>query len=264
MKRIESRNNPKIKSLVSLKNKKDREKSRLFYFEGVHLLEEYLRGGLKPCEIFVREDVVERYGDLLEKADCEIYEITQSVYEKITDEKAPQGIFVLSEYLPNIKKLDSKTAEEIKGVSVMLADLQDMGNVGTIIRTSAALNCAVLLCGSCADVYASKAVRATMGALFMNDIYLCPSVLEAVELLQASGKRVIASALDDRAQVLGNFEILPNDCFIVGNEGKGLAKEVVEKCDVTAIIPMSHKTESFNAANAAAILLWEAKRGKAL
>ncbi len=262
MKRIESRNNPKIKSLTALKDRRGREKARLFYFEGVHLLEEYLRAGLKPLEIFVREDVTARYSQLLDKAECEIYEVTTSVYEKLSDEKAPQGLFVVSEYLPNVKILDAKTAKDIKGISVMLADLQDMGNVGTVIRTSAALDCDVILGGSCADIYSSKTVRATMGALFMNNIYLCPSVTDAIAVLKASGKRVIASALTDKAETLGKFDILPDDCFVVGNEGQGLSRETIAECSFTAIIPMSGKTESLNAANAAAILLWEAKRGR--
>ncbi len=262
MKRIESRNNPKIKSITALKNRRDREKARLFYFEGVHLLEEYLKAGLKPLEIFVREDVTERYSNLLSLAECELYEVTSSVYEKLSDEKAPQGLFVVSEYLPNVKALDKETAKEINGISVMLADLQDMGNVGTVIRTSAALDCCVILGGSCADIYSSKTVRATMGALFTNDIYICPSAVDAVGILKGSGKRVIASALNEKAQVLGNFDILAHDCFVVGNEGQGLSKETIDACSFTAIIPMSGKTESLNAANAAAILLWEAKRGR--
>ncbi len=262
MKRIESRNNPKIKSLTALKNRRDREKARLFYFEGVHLLEEYLRAGLKPAEIFVRVDVSDKYLHLLQKADCEIFQVTSSVYEKLSDEKAPQGLFVVSEYLPNVKILNEASAKEINGISVMLADLQDMGNVGTVIRTSAALNCNVLLCGSCADIYSSKTVRATMGALFMNDIYICPSVTDGINVMKASGKRVIASALTDRAEVLGSFEILSDDCFVVGNEGQGLSQEAINSCSFTAIIPMSGKTESLNAANAASILLWEAKRGR--
>ena len=184
------------------------------------------------------------------------------MYEKLSDEKAPQGLFVVSEYLPNVKVLNKNTAEGIKGNSIMLADLQDMGNVGTVIRTSAALDCDVILGGNCADIYSSKTVRATMGALFTNNIFLAPSVIQGIDDLKASGKRVVASALTENAEVLGEFEILPDDCFVVGNEGKGLTEETINSCSFTAIIPMSGKTESLNAANAAAILLWEAKRGK--
>lgn len=262
MKRIESRNNPTIKSMNSLSARKTREDECLFYFEGVHLLEEYLRAGKMPKAIFVREDVVSRYGELINSVDCDVYEVTQSVYDKITDEKAPQGIFTLSEYLSNVCAFGKEEAENLKGNTIMLCDLQDMGNVGTVIRTAASLNCNVLLCGNCADVYSSKTVRATMGALFTGDVFISPSAEEAVGLIRSSGKRVIAAALTDKAETLGEFEIKCDDCFIVGNEGKGLPDAVISKCDITAIIPMSGRTESLNAAAASAILMWEAMRGR--
>lgn len=267
MKRIESRNNPTIKSINSLSSRRERETRSLFYFEGVHLLEEYIRAGNVPETVFVREDVTERYSDLLDGTGCEIIEVTDSVYDKITDEKAPQGIFTVSKLLPNVHKVgvdisfDELSALQ-NGVSVMLVDLQDVGNVGTVIRTAAALGCDVFLCGKCADVYSSKTVRATMGALFTNNIFVCDDTLSVIDCLKKSGKRVIAAALTDKAEVLGRFDIRENDCFVVGNEGNGLSDEVISRCDFASIIPMSGRTESLNAAMAATILLWEAKRGK--
>ena len=100
-----------------------------------------------------------------------------------------------------------------------------------------------------------------MGALFMNDIYICTDTVAAIKSLQNRKKRVIASALNEKAHVLGEFEIQKDDCFAVGNEGRGLTQEVIVACDMTAIIPMSRRTESLNAASAASMLLWEARRG---
>lgn len=261
MKRIESRNNPTIKSMCLLSTRKERERQKLFYFEGVHLLEEYLRSGKKPKYIFVREDVVSKYSDILSKAECEMFEVTGSVYEKLSDEKAPQGIFTVSEFLDNVFELDESNAADIVGNSIMTVDLQDTGNVGTVIRTAAALDCDVLLCGSCADIYSAKTVRATMGALFTGRVFVSKDTIFAIELLQKNGKRVIATALTDKAEVLGKFPVKTDDCFAVGNEGNGLSEDVISKCDFTCIIPMSGKTESLNAAMASAMLLWEAKRG---
>ncbi len=266
MKRIESRNNPTIKNMTALGDRHEREKEKLFYFEGVHLLEEYLRSGKNPMSLFVREDVINRYSGLLESSGCEVYEVTSSVYDKITDEKAPQGIFTVSRYLDNVRFVGKDISmdefpKKMNGNSVMLVDLQDNGNVGTVIRTAAAMGCDVLLCGNCADVYSAKTVRATMGALFMNDIYICSDTISAIKSLQNCGKRVIASALNEKAHVLGEFEIQNGDCFVVGNEGQGLTDEVISTCDMTAIIPMSGRTESLNAASAASMLLWEARRG---
>lgn len=262
MKRIESRNNPTIKFANSLRNRRDRTEQGLFYFEGVHLLEEFLKYGGNPYCVFIREDVVGKYETLINQLQCEVYEVTSSVYDKLTDEKAPQGIFTVCNFLKNVVELNEKSANALNGNSVMLADLQDMGNVGTVIRTATALGCNVILGGNCADIYSAKTVRATMGALFSGNIYVCKSAETAVLLLKSSGVKVIATALTDKAEVLGRFDIGANDCFVVGNEGQGLSESVISLCDVTAIIPMSGKTESLNAATAAAMLLWEAKRGQ--
>lgn len=267
MRFIESRNNPTIKNMTALRDRREREKTRLFYFEGVHLLEEYLRAGKRPYSVFVREDVTERYGEIIEKADCEVYKVTSSVYDKLSEEKAPQGIFTVSEFLDNVCFVGNgigydEFAGRINDNAIALVDLRDNGNVGTVIRTAAALDCDILLCGSCADIFASKTVRATMGAVFTNDIYVCDDTLSAIKSLQRGGKRVIASALDEKASVLGRFEIGKNDCFLIGNEGQGLPCDIINACDMTCIIPMSGRTESLNAASAASMLLWEAKRGR--
>ncbi len=267
MKRIESRNNPTIKSINALSARRERNEKGLFYFEGVHLLEEYVRAGYNPEVVLVREDVVSRYSVLLDKLSCEIIEVTSSVYDKITEENAPQGIFTVSKFLSNVRDIGSDISyDELpniqNGVSIMLVDLQDTGNVGTVIRTAAALGCDVLLCGKCADVYSPKTVRATMGALFTNNIFVCADALSAINSLKKGGKRVIAAALTDKAEVLGEFDIIDGDCFVVGNEGNGLNDDVISNCTFTSIIPMSGRTESLNAAMAATILLWEAKRGR--
>ncbi len=262
MKRIESRNNPIIKSVVALRNRREREALRIFYFEGVHLLEEFVRSGKKLKQLFIREDVAEKYSSLANSAGCEVFEVTSSVYEKITEEKAPQGLFAVSDYLDNVCSFDEKQAKAISGNSILLSDLQDTGNVGTVIRTAAALGCNVILCGNCADIYSPKTVRATMGAVFMSEVYIAENTEAAVGLLRNAGKRVIATALTDKAETLGKFEILPDDSFVIGNEGKGLTAEVISKCDFTAIIPMTGKTESLNAANASSIIMWETARGR--
>ncbi|MBR5859114.1 MAG: RNA methyltransferase [Clostridia bacterium] len=264
--RIESRSNPTIKNMISLRDRREREEKKLFCFEGVHLLEEYLRAGNKPYALFVREDAEARYAELIGSAGCEVYTVTESVYEKLSEERAPQGIFTVSRYCEGIVNCGtdgySVLCEAIKGNSVMLVDLQDNGNVGTVIRTAAALDCAVLLCGRCADIYSAKTVRATMGALFTADIFICPDTDKALDALAGGGVRVIASALDESAVKLGEFEVKGNDCFAVGNEGQGLSADFISKSAMTCFIPMSDKTESLNAASAASMLLWEARRGK--
>ncbi|MBQ3230050.1 MAG: RNA methyltransferase [Clostridia bacterium] len=264
MKYIESRNNPTVKNTVLLKDRRARKESGRFIFEGVHLLEEYLRFGHKPAMLFVRKDALSRHEGLIASADCETVVVSESVYEKLTEEKAPQGILTVSDFLDNVVFCSSECEElaETEGNSLLLVDLQDNGNVGTVIRTAASLGCDPVLCGSCADIYSPKTIRATMGALFSSRVYICASPENAVKALQKGQKRVLATALTENAEVLGGFDVLPTDAFVIGNEGRGLSSELIALCDKTVIIPMSGKTESLNAASAASIILWEAKRGR--
>ncbi len=267
MKRIESRNNPTVKYAVSLRDSKNRSSEKSFCFEGVHLLEEMVRSGSRPRTVFVREDVTARYSELIASAECEVIEVTDSVYSKLTEERAPQGIFTVSDFLDNVIFVERdiplhSLSKQIEGNAILLSDLRDTGNVGTVIRTSAALGCDVLLCGSCADIYSQKTVRATMGAIFTNRVYICPSTVDTVSALRESGRRVIATALRNDARVLGEFELTDSDCFVIGNEGQGLRDSEIDSCDFSAIIPMSGRTESLNAASAASIILWESRRGR--
>ena len=96
-----------------------------------------------------------------------------------------------------------------------------------------------------------------MGALFNIKVTVCTSLSQVIPQLKAQGRRIVASALTDNSVTLGKCEILPSDCPVVGNEGHGISRETLEASDETVIIPMTDKTESLNAATAAAVLLWE-------
>ena len=257
MNRIESRNNGIINAAAALSKRAERYENRRFTFEGVHLLEEFLRAGHSPCAVFVREDRTRDLSRLLNTAGCEVYEVTAPVYDKLTSEQAPQGVFTVAEFLDNIK--DFGGFEPCGTNTLLLDNLQDPGNVGTAVRTATALGARVVL-ASCADIYSQKTVRASMGSVFFGDITVCRDSAEAIESLKNSGLRVIAAALYGKNEKLGGFDILPDDCFVIGNEGGGLSEKVLSMCDFSSRIPMTCGAESFNAAAAAAIFLWEAKR----
>ena len=101
-----------------------------------------------------------------------------------------------------------------------------------------------------------------MGTLFNQRIDRVEDLAATVKELRESGRRVFAAALDERALSLGDFEILAGDAVVIGNEGHGLSKEVIDACGNSVIIPMSERAESFNAAVAASILMWEFAKGK--
>ena len=145
---------------------------------------------------------------------------------------------------------------------LVLENVQDPGNVGTVIRTANAFGIdAVLLVGDCADCTSPKTVRATMGAIFRQSV-LRMERKEMKAALDARGLRLYGAVLSERAQSICTLDL--GRCAVaVGSEGKGLSGELRALCDGEIIIPMNPESESLNAAVAASVLMWE-MRGKRL
>ncbi|MBR3935664.1 MAG: RNA methyltransferase, partial [Oscillospiraceae bacterium] len=186
----------------------------------------------------------------------EVYTITSSVAEKISDTKTPQGVFAVCKITE--KPLDL----EEKGVFVLLSNLQDPGNIGTILRTCEAMAVkGVFLCG-CADCFSPKVLRGTMGCIFRLPIKVFSETAEALELLKKAGVSTYASALAENALLLPDVKFSEKSCVLIGNEGNGLEHEVIESCEHVVMIPMPGKAESLNAASAAAIMIYSAAMQK--
>ena len=264
---ITSRQNRDVVEAVKLLDRKGREKSRLFRIDGIKLAAEAVEKGVELSRVFVRRSSLERVeselGALLGDLRCTVVE--DGTFEKMSEEKSPEGVICIAKYLDNLKnlvKIDSGDPLFADGKRVMLAEsLRDPGNLGTVVRSAAALGCERLIAGSdCADPYNPRALRASMGALFRREVVFVPSVAEAVAALRENGRRVFAAALDASARKLGSFELTRTDCFVVGNEGHGLSPETVRSCTHSVYIPMRAGSESLNAAAAATVLLWEQER----
>ena len=139
---------------------------------------------------------------------------------------------------------------------IVLENLQDPGNVGTVIRTANAFGMdAVVLVGNCADLYNPKTVRASMGDIFRQQVL--QTDMEGLEaLLRENSLRLCGAALSDSAREIGSTE-LKGTAVAIGSEGQGLSREFLSRCDGQLIIPMEENSESLNAAVAAAIVMWE-------
>ena len=143
--------------------------------------------------------------------------------------------------------------------AIVLENVQDPGNVGTVIRTASAFGVdAVILVGACADVYQPKTVRATMGAIFRERV-LTLELDKLCALLKEQGLPLYGAALSDRAKDVRGLD-LHGAAIAVGSEGRGLSAALLERCEETIIIPMAPGSESLNAAVAAAVLMWETAR----
>ena len=139
---------------------------------------------------------------------------------------------------------------------LILENVQDPGNVGTVIRTANAFRAdAVILCGDCADLYHPKTVRATMGAIFRQKV-LSMDLEPMVLLLREMGLPLYGAALAEDARDLRTLSLNPA-AVAVGSEGNGLSSELLALCDGKIIIPMDPSSESLNAAVAASVILWE-------
>ena len=252
MKTITSLKNPAVQDARALATAKERSRQRAFLLDGEHMVGE----GLQFCPervrtVFVDEKRVEAYQELLSKATGEVYAVPEHVLASISQVKTPQGIAAVCG-LPQPRTLDQMGSRLI-----LLENVQDPGNVGTILRTldAAGFDGCVLTPG-CADPYGPKTLRATMGSLFRVPMCTAPDAAEAARAMAESGYAVIGAALD--GEPFYERGALPEKlCVIIGNEGQGMTKAALEQCTHRYRLPMRGGAESLNAAAAAAIFMYE-------
>ncbi len=268
---ITSRKNAAVARAYSLLDKKSREKQKLFRFDGVKLFTEAVSAGIEIEIIFIKESekdkITETVSDTFSRTkrdfSCRVMILADFVFEKITEEKGSQGIVCVAKYIDTLHKRMKKEdhpllcAAESRKV-MALSSVRDPGNIGTLLRSAAAFGIDTLLFSSdCADVYNPKTVRAAMGALFRQKIYIADDLASAVTALRESGRRVFAAEPDSSAQPITSIGLRADDCIIIGNEGHGIAADVLSACTGSVYIPISSTTESLNASIAGAICMWE-------
>ena len=266
---ITSRQNKTISLLASLDAKKARDKEELFALDGVKLTCEALKKGLDIYCIVMLEGAVELVCDKAKKLygvdicslDTRIIVTNQSVFERLTDEKSPEGIICVARYMKNIhRKIDAYGENDsLEGENIlMLESVRDPSNVGAIIRSAAAFSVdRIIMSSDCADIYNPKTLRASMGNLLSLKIDRVDDITSAIKHLQNNGIFVYAAALYENSLQLGKSEFAKNSAIIIGNEGHGLSKEVIDACHDTVYVPMAEGVESLNASVAASVLTWE-------
>ena len=266
---ISSKSNPLVKWAASLSDKKGRDACGAFMVEGLKLSIEAIRSSYTVSNIFVREDVAEDILPSLEnelvvsgKRDARVVILSDIAFEKITTEKAPQGIITV------LKKLDFSNIPDIiykeeffsdsEEKSIVLSSLRDPSNIGAVIRTCAALGFdRIILSSDCADVFSPKALRSAMGGIFKLKISYVSSMQEFVKQATEAGRRVFAAELSDGARSISEVKPSSRDFIIIGNEGHGIDPAVSSLCTGSVFIPINPEVESLNASVAAAILMWE-------
>lgn len=260
---ITSRKNEKIIWASKLSDKKFRDKEGIFFVEGAKLLEEVILSKHIVDKIFFTAKAYDSYRELLEKSGAEdCYLVTDEVFEKLTDESAPQGIFAC------IRKPDMLPfpMDSIKdGGFIILEDIQNPQNLGAIFRCAYSLGGAKLvMTKSCADVYNPKTLRSAMGSIFKAEFCVYDDIGNFIDLLKSEGNRVFCTHLHSDSQKLGSFEFKASDSIVIGNEGHGVSDNTADRCSARIIIPMVENAESLNAAAASSILIWEMNKSKLL
>jgi TrmH family RNA methyltransferase len=272
---ITSRQNPTVKRICALLEKKSRRRERLFRFDGIKLLYEAATKGVDLETVVVSEaidgDMLARIRTLVEGGHIareKVIYVSEQVFEKMSEESSPEGVITVAHFIDakHCEIVDVTDYHVESAERILLAEsLRDPGNLGTVIRTSAALGIdRLIITDDCADLYNPETVRAAMGGLFSLDIDVVrtselPTLIGA---LRAGGRRIYAAALTENAQEIGSIELARGDAFLIGNEGHGLSSEAIKAASGEAIIPMTEGSESLNAAAAAAICIWETVRLK--
>ena len=257
---ISSKDNELIKHIKKLKDKKHRDESNEYIIEGVKLIEEAVKEKARIKKIIVCEDTTRTYEIpthiMYEIAKYECVYATNKVFASITQVTNPQGIMAI------IEKGDTNVQiDYTQDIIVALDDVQDPGNLGTILRTldSIGLNQIIVSKGT-ADAFNSKVVRSTMGAIFRVKIIEVENLPQAIKEMRKHHFKLMVTSLQTENSI---YDIKFNKKIIViGNEANGVSKEIQEMADEKAKIPMLGKTESLNASVAAGVVMYEYVRQK--
>ena len=262
---IASTANPRIKQLVLWQTKaKERRKDGVFVAEGLKMLEEAPEEWIR--EVYLTEEVLERIKAgktereqlLLNKIMHLSYEtVTSEVMKKAADTQTPQGVLT-------VLKQPSYDLEELlqaeKGLFLLLEDIQDPGNLGTMFRTGEGAGITgVIMSKNTVDIFNPKTIRSTMGSVYRVPFIYVETLAEVLEKMKQKGITTYAAHLAGNTYY-DSFSFAEGTAFLIGNEGNGLQKETADLADHYLKIPMEGKLESLNAAVAAALLMYETHR----
>lgn len=252
---ITSVTNKQIKAIQKLqKSSRERREQGLFIVEGLRMFREVPADRLE--KVYATEEFYEKNKELFEGREPD--ELTaENVFEKLSETKSPQGVLAL------VKMKEYELADLIKSkdnpLFLVLENLQDPGNLGTILRTAEGAGAdGVIMSRDTVDIYNPKVVRSTMGSLFRMPFVCVEDIFEAVSQLKKNGITVYAAHLSGEGFYEKDYR--KGTAFLIGNEGNGLTDALTKQADEKIKIPMRGKVESLNAAIAATLMAYEALR----
>ena len=245
-KKIDSAQNEYIKKLMKLKQKNYREETGLFIVEGERSCKDALNSSFLIESLVISESFFDKAKDFEFE---NVIVVKDKIFESLSDTKSPQGVLAVLK-MPEEKEIES-------GRYIFCDGIQDPGNAGTILRSADAFGFSgVLFSKGSVDVFSPKVIRSTMGSIFHIDVWQNCDI-NTLEDLKLKGFKISASALTGNSVTSKEMKTENDHIFVVGNEGAGVTKEVLEMAHEIVYIPMQGKAESLNAGVAASILMYE-------
>lgn len=252
---VTSKENINVKQYVKLSiSKKARNEYDQFTIEGSRLIRDAVLENLDIHTIFATESAFERDKAFLQDHSEKITFVSEGVAKRLSNTRSDQGVFAI------VSKPENKCLinENLSGKYVILNNIQDPGNLGTILRTADAVGISgVILCENCCDLYNPKVVRSTMGSLFRLKIYIEDNFQNVCRRLKLEGVKTYAAVVSKQASDIRTVKFPLNSAIVIGNEGNGLKDKHSAICDERITIKMNGNIDSLNAGIAAAILMWE-------
>lgn len=248
---ITSKDNSKVKYLASLHVSKTSRAEGRILVEGARSCEDALMWGVKPLMTVADEKHREWAAGISDKYGCECIILNEACFKKISKTVNPQGTAIV------VARTDSSAGVALRGdnkdIFLCLEDIQDPGNLGTMIRIADAFDFnAVLITKNTVDPFNDKVIRASMGSIWRVNITTFDNSDDMISALHGNGVKVIAAELhgDDLSQAKIDLPA----AYFIGNEGAGLKASTIDQCDIKVKIRMQGKAESLNAASAASII----------
>lgn len=253
---ITSTSNPQVKRLLQLQKKsKARNEEKVFVVEGLRMFVEVPKERVE--KVYVSETFYNKKKQELNWEEFPLEILSDSVFKHVSDTQTPQGVMCIVKQ----KNQDLDTLLDIENPHFMVLDnLQDPGNMGTIIRTAEGAGVdAVFMSRDCVDIYNPKTIRSTMGSIYRMPFIYIEEIVPLLEEFRKKGIKSYAAHLDGKNSY-DQEDYRAGTAILIGNEGNGLRDEVAEKADIWVRIPMEGQVESLNAAIAASVLMFEVAR----
>ena len=251
---ITKNGNTEIKNVVNLSRKSNTRKEKgMYVVEGIKMFREIPKEFL--VKAYATESFYKENTALFEGISYEL--VSDSVFSFMSDTKTPQGILALVK-MPKYTLKDIVTGENT--FVMIIDDLQDPGNLGTILRSGEGAGITgVLISKKSVDIFNPKVIRSTMGSVFRVPFVVSSDLVRDIKALQEQGVNVFAAHLDGKVKYT-ECDYRGKTAFVIGNESKGISNEVAKCADTLIKIPMHGEVESLNAAIAATILMYEVER----